>query len=346
MNWNWNRKLLILEAPLVLGAGVWNNAAAESLPRQGEAAVDSAAVARKEALDDILMFVVDKSSADAAAAQVRQRLEGGAALSLSASDRALMEMTSYFGSEALQKALSPLLPVESSPDPEELRPYETLVVEFAQALDDLASVLESVQDKATADRAAEMVENFRPYVLSLSEKEKKLPKPPEEIDRYMMGRSVVEIRPRVARLLQAWGRLHLRSEEYYDSSRLQKALPELGEVLENMNMPLDRDSIGEVTRVALGLEPLLREWLNLAHQVRDQATADAAAPRLQELAQQMRSLWGETLGRGYERELCSVNPQVELLMQACDRVSHHYAELRPPFFGSAALRDALRHEED
>jgi len=305
------------------------------------------APSREVTLDDVLMFVVDLASADAAAPLVKQRLSGEVSDSvLSEYDRALLCMTNCFGSEALREALRSVLPLENSALPEALRPYEELLSELTQAMDDLSAVLESVRDKASADRAAEMVENFRPYVLSLSSKAERLSEPPSESYRRMMGHLLMEMRPRAARLLTAWGQLKLRSDDYYGSSRLQSTLPELSEVLENMDMPTDPATIGEVSRVASAMEPLLREWLNLAREVRDRSSADAAAPRLQQLAQQLRALCGESLGQGYEHELCMSNPQVELLLQACDRVSHHFAGLRPAFFGSSALKEALQHEED
>ncbi len=331
---------------LGLWASVCLPAASAVLPVSGQE-VSAAAPSREVTLDDVLMFVVDRVSADAAAASVKQRLSGAVSdAALSEYDRALLGMTNCFGSEALREALRPVLPQESLALPEALRPYGELLSELTQAMDDLSSVLESVRDKASADRASEMVENFRPYVLSLSSKAERLSEPPSESYRRMLGYLLMEMRPRAARLLMAWGQMQLRSDDYYESSRLQSALPGLSEVLENMGMPTDPATIGEVSRVASEMEPLLREWLNLAREVRDRTSADAAAPRLQELAQQLRALCSESLGQGYEHELCMANPQVELLMEACDRVSHHFAGLRPAFFGSPALKEALQHEED
>lgn len=349
MDMNWNGRRHLVEALLMLGMWVCSGipaASAADLPTP-ETEAPAVVTNREVTLDDVLMFVVDRVSADAAAPSVKQRLSGAVSdTALSEYDRALLGMTNCFGSEALQEALRPVLAQENPFLPEALRPYERLLTDLTQAMDDLSAVLESVRDKASADRAAEMVENFRPYVLSLSSRAEKLSEPPSESYRRMTGHLLTELRPRVARLLMAWGQLKLRSDGYYDSSRLQSALPELSEVLENMDMPMDPATIGEVSRVASAMEPLLREWLNLARGVRDKASADAAAPRLQQLAQRLRALCSESLGQGYEHELCMANPQVELLMQACDRVSHHFAGLRPAFFGSPALGEALRHEED
>lgn len=315
-----------------------------------EIPVESGASVSAAVLDDVLMFVTDKATADAAAPVAEELLRrnvgrAGGEL-LSEYDRALLAVTSCYGSAALQNALGKLYTPDSQYDAL-LAPYEPVLQELAQILDDMSTYLERVQDKASADAAAEMATNVPAYMASLSEKVARLPLQENgELQRALNRRYQVCIRPCAARLLRAWGRVAAADVQMFGSSRLLAAMPEVNAALENMDMAADPALIAELTLTAERMEPLLENWLKVAAGVKDRASADAAAERLSAIAEQIRMLSINRMGRGYEKDLTNISPRLQMLMMATDRISHRFESTEPePFYGSEALRRATEHEE-
>ncbi len=306
-------------------------------------------VTEKGVLDEALLFVVDKKSADAAAPVVARVLKENAEvppeMMLSEYDRSILATTSCFGSTRLMSALSPVF-VPDSQYGERLAPYQALQSELGQLLSDVAEVLEKVDSKADADAAAEMVQNIPAYMSSFREKVEALPHhDDDELLRVRVRRYHVTVRPGASRVLRAWGNLTARDEHLYGSTRLAAALPMVNEVLENLGMAADPGVLPQLVQVAEQMEPLLVEWLRVSKKITDKASADAAAPRLLQLATEIRAVSIDKMGSGYEKDLSNVSPRLQVLMMATDRLSHWFAELPTPFYGSETLRTALEHEE-
>lgn len=312
------------------------------------ALVGDTRVTEKGVLDEVLLFVVDKKSADDAAPAVQKLLLKHADLPqemmLSEYDRSLLSMTSCFSSVQLEKALSPIFDADAQYQ-ESLAPYIELQQQLGQMLDDMATVLTQVQNKADADAAAEMAANVPGYMESLREKVAALPNHDDSALLRARVRSYhVTVRPGAARLLQAWGKLATRNADFYGSIHLLEALPHVYEVLENLGMAADPAVLPQLVEIASHLEPLLEEWLDVSKTIKDKASADAAAPRLLKLAQKVRSVSIDKLGSGYEKDLSNVSPRLQILMMATDRVSHWLEDLPTPFYGSELLRSALEHD--
>ncbi len=306
-------------------------------------------VTEKGVLDELLLFVVDKKSADEAAPKVARALQENAEvpqeMMLSEYDRSILASTTCFGSAKLMAALAPVF-VPDSQYKELLAPYQALQSALGLMLSDMADVLEKVDSKADADAAAEMAQNIPAYMSSLREKVAALPHhDDDELLRVRVRRYHVTVRPGAARLLKAWGNLMARDENMYGSTRLVAALPMVNEVLENLGMAADPAALSQLVQVAEKMEPLLVEWLKVSKSITDKASADAAAPRLLQLAAEIRAVSIDRLGSGYEKDLSNVSPRLQVLMMATDRLSHWFAELPTPFYGSEALRVALEHED-
>lgn len=306
-------------------------------------------VTEKGLLDEALLFVVDKKSADAAAPIVANLLKEHDAMPremmLSEYDRSILATTSCFGSSKLEAALSPVF-VPDSRYQELLAPYLALQTELGLLLSDMAEVLEKVDSKASADAAAEMAQNIPAYMGSLQEKVEALPHhDDDELLRVRVRRYHVTVRPAASRVLRAWGKLLEKDVDLYGSARLTQALPLVNEVLENLGMAADPEVLPQLVKTAEMMEPLLMEWLKVSKSITDTVSADAAAPRLQKLADGIRAVSVDKLGSGYEKDLSNVSPRLQVLMMATDRLSHWFAELPTPFYGSELLRAALEHEE-
>ncbi|MBQ1961354.1 MAG: hypothetical protein II349_07510 [Akkermansia sp.] len=326
--------------------------AGDATPSASATAVEAAPgvlVTEKGVLDEVLMYVVDKKSADAAAPDVVRVLKDSTAMPremlLSEYDRSILAATSCFGSTKLMAALSSVF-VPDSQYNESMAPYQSLQTELGQLLHDMANVLEKVNNKASADAAAEMAQNIPSYMSSLRDKVEALPHHnDDELLRAHVRRYQVTVRPGASRVLCAWGKLMARDEDLYGSTRLASALPMVNEVLENLGMAADPGVLPQLVQVAGQMEPLLVEWLHVSKSITDTASADATAPRLQKIAADIRAVCADKLGRGFEKDLSNVSPRLQVLMMATDRISHWYAELPTPFYGSDALRAALEHEE-
>lgn len=307
------------------------------------------AVTRSAELSRLLLFVADRDSADAAAPKVAALLKGVDPRSIRVADYDLgmMQAMRCFGSTSLQQALHPVIPMLQPEQYPQLEPYRQYYEAMWSYMDDLAATFGQIDSKQSADRAASMVEEFPPFLLSLLEKAV----PPLQSDdataraETYMGRPITRVK--AGRLLTAWGRLQQRSSTYYGSERLEKALGGLNEVMQNLNIQADPDGIGTLTRIAHDLVPLLREWIAVARTVRDRPTADAAAPKFLDLRRRMGELsQGLSLGEEYETDIFNICPEGELLVHICDHITHYFEkETHPPFYGSAALQEALTHED-
>lgn len=309
----------------------------------------AAAVDLSTELSRLLLFISDKGSADAAAPKVSALLKGAVPGSVHVDDYDLgmMQAMRCFGSASLQKALEPVIPMLQVEQYPQLEPYKQYYEAMWSYMDDLTSTFEGIRDKATADKAAAMVEEFPPFMLSLLEKAGNLPQSDDATARAKsyIGRPITRVK--AGRLLTAWGRLQQRSSDFYGSERFRKSVDGLNEVMQNLDMDVDPEGIGALTQISHGLVPLLREWIAIARTVHDRASADAAAPEFLELRRRMGSLsQGFPIGREYEKALFNICPESELLIHICDHISHSFeTETHPPFYGSATLQAALSHED-
>ena len=313
----------------------------------------SAQVMEQTSLSPILMFVSDRASADAAAPRIHSLLEqvDRSRVCLTSFDRLLLRCTACYGSEALQQVMNPFIPPPTQEELEVAKLYQEPLREIWQAMDDLTVTLQGVNNKKTADAAADMLEAFVPFMVSCSEKLQAVTPSQDDLALSVHAEQMMlyysNSRPHVARLLQAWGALAMRSPEYYRSERLVNALLGVRDVLENMNMQVDPDALPGVVTVADKILPLMKQWIAVAALVHDKVSADAASIQLTRLHTEMREIALRAgLSRSYEEDLFLYSPELEIKVHVMDRICHYFqSELNPPFFGSSALRDALQHED-
>ncbi len=310
----------------------------------------NAAPQPETSLSPILMFVADAASADAAAPRIQHIIEskGAAQLKVDPYDLLLLRCTACFGSEALQKVMRPFIPAPTEEEKAFVQPYLVHLTEMWQAMDDLALSLNNVQDKASADAAAEQLFSFAPFISSCAEKLAALESPEEHaVARELRLRYFTGTRHHTAVFLQAWGALAQRNAEYYDSSRLLEGLLTVRDVLENMGMQVEPDAIPRVVEASAKLRPLLRQWIALLALVQDKDSADAVAAQFQRLRVQMSEVSRNAgLSRSFEEDLFLYSPELEVLVHIMDRVTHYLQEeVKPPCYGSSRLSEALEHED-
>lgn len=339
------KKYFSLSALLLLGI---SSSAQESATIQS-ATVSAVSDSCSAKLSRILMFVSDKSSADIAAPKVADLLRDVEPRSIYVSDYdlSMMHTMRCFGSTALQKALAPVIPMLVPELYPEIISYKRYYEACWSYMDDMAATFERIDGKESADRAAQMVEKFPPFMLSLLEKMSSLTMSDDasaRADAYI-GRPVMRVK--VGRLLTAWGQLKLRSGDYYGSLRLQASLDGLVEVLQNLDVTIDPDGVGVLTELAYDLLPLLHEWIDLARSVNDRVSADRAASRFFELRRRMETLAGEaSVSSEYEQDVFNICPECELLVHISDHIAHYFErQITPAFYGSSSLKEALSHED-
>lgn len=301
-------------------------------------------------LSPILMYVADRNSADAAAPRIAALVQqkGINGLSVDSADLMLLHGTSCFGSAELQRVMEPFIPKPTSQNIEALQAHLNILSDMCQAVNDLAAKLEDVQDKESADSAAEQLESFVPYMESCSDKIAALAPPEDELARMELRlRYKINTRRSVSRFLQTWAELEKRDAEYYESARLVESLLSVRDVFENMDMRIDPEAIGEVMSAAQEFKPLMSQWIAVISLVRDKDSASAAAIQLQRLQQHMRTC-AEThgLSRSFEEDLFLVSPELEVKALIMDRITHYLQdEVQPPFYGSERLQQVLEHED-
>lgn len=301
-------------------------------------------------LSPILMYVADRNSADAAAPRIAALIQqkGVAGISVDSSDLMLLQGTSCFGSSELQRVMEPFIPKPSSRVLIELKPHLTILADMCQAMEDLSVTLEGVQDKTTADTAAEMLESFVAYMTSCSDRIAELPSPEDEATRMELRmRYLIGIRRSTSRFLQAWAALESRDAEYYQSERIVESLLSVRDVLENMDMRVDPEAIGDVMSAADKFKPLMRQWIAVISLVRDRDSATAAAIQLDRLQGMLRDMAAENgLSRSFEEDLFLASPELEVLVHIMDRITHYLQEeVQPPCYGSERLQQVLEHED-
>ena len=301
-------------------------------------------------LSPILMYVADRNSADAAAPRIAALVQqkGVSGISVESSDLMLLQGTSCFGSPELQQVMEPFIPKPSPDTLMELKPHLSILSDMCQALDDLATTLGGVTDKETADVAAEMLESFVGYITSCSDKISVLTPPSNETARMELRmRYLVNIRRSTSHFLQVWAALESRDSEYYQSERLVESLLSVRDVLENMDMRVDPEAIGEVMAAADKFKPIMRQWIAIISLVHDRDSASAAAIQLARLQEQLRNKAAENgLSRSFEEDLFLLSPELEVLVHVMDRISHYLQEeVQPPCYGSERLQQVLEHED-
>ncbi len=304
----------------------------------------------QESLSPILMFVADRSSADAAAPRIRALIErvGAEHLRVDNYDLQLLRSTGCFGSTDLQSVMTSFITALSEKEVAELRPFLTVCSDMCQSMDDLSETLKGVHDKRSADMAAEMADSFRSYMASCSERVAALPQPSTESARMELNLKYrLAIRRSTASLLQVWGELALRSPEYYESERLVEGLMVVRDVLENMNMQVDPSVIPGVMKAAGSMQSLMQQWIAVISLVRDKDSADAAAVQLTRLRRELATVAMHAgVSRSYEEDLFLFHPILEVKAHVIDRVAHYLQEeVTPAYYGSESLRKVLEHED-
>ncbi|MBE6418646.1 MAG: hypothetical protein E7031_00785 [Akkermansiaceae bacterium] len=301
-------------------------------------------------LTPLLMYVADYHSAEAVAPRVEALLASTPAgkIVIDEFDRSILEATGCFGSPQLSRVLAPYieqLPAEDMPD---IAQHMALLHEMWNVLDQLALVLETVNSDETAEHAADILLQFKPFMYSWSQAVAQVQEPEADAAKRRLRMAyLVETRPRIGRLLNTWGDLALRDPEYYGSERLVEGLQDVCDVLENMGMAADPDVMPALATATRELIPLLNQWLGVISLVRDKDSADVAAVHIMRLHHQMSAVMQKaSLSRVHEKDLFNVSPRFEVLAHVCDRIMHYLLEeVNPPCYGSEKLFNALQHED-
>lgn len=301
-------------------------------------------------LTPVLMYVADRQSADAAAPRIARILAATPAdkIFVDEFDRSLLEATGCFGSIELSKVMAPLIAEVPTGDMPEIAQHMSLLHEMWAMFDQITLSLEMVNSPEQAEIAANILESFKPFMYTWSQAVAKVPEPESEVSRKRLRMVyLIETRPRIGKLLNAWGELALRDAEYYNSRRLVEELQNVCDVLENMDMAADPDVMPALATTARKLIPLLNQWIAVISLVHDRDSADAAAPHIVRIHSQMVEVMRvASLSRVHERDLFNVSPRLEVQSHICDRIMHYLMdELTPPCFGSEKLKAALEHED-
>ena len=301
-------------------------------------------------LSPLLMYVADRNGAEMVAPKVQAIMNSTPIdkIVMDEFDRTLLDATGCFGSEALSRALSPLIQPVSAEDLPEIAQHLALLHEMWNMFDQLTMAISAVNSAEDAETAAKILDSFKPFMYSWSQAVSRIPEPEtEQAKRRLRMEYMVQTRPRIGKLLNAWGDLALRNEEYYGSSHLVEGLQGVCDVLENMDMAADPDAMPALATTARKLIPLLNQWLGVISLVRDKDSADAAAPHITRLHLQMKEIMEEAaLSRVHERDLFHVSPRFEVQAHICDRIMHYLMdEVTPPCYGSEKLKAALQHED-
>lgn len=314
------------------------------LPAQEEVPEDAVS------LTPLLMYVADYAGAEAAAPRVAALIEQTPEdkLVIDEFDRVILEATGCYGSVALSKVLAPFLVLPPAEDMPEVAQHMALLHEMWNMFDQVTQAMELVHSPENAEIAANILESFKPFMFTWSQAVSEVAEPEDELaKRRLRMVYLVETRPRIGKLLNAWGDLALRSPDYYGSRRLVEGLQDVCDVLENMDMAADPDVMPALATTARRLIPLLNQWVGVISLVRDKDTADAAAPHIHRLHAQMSQVMQQAaLSRVHEQDLFNVSPRFEVMAHVCDRIMHYLLdEVNPPCFGSEKLQQALQHED-
>lgn len=314
------------------------------LPAQEETPEDAVS------LTPLLMYVADHAGAEAAAPRVAALIEQTPKdkLVIDEFDRMILEATGCYGSAALSKVLAPFLVLPPAEDMPEIAQHMALLHEMWNMFDQVTQALELVHSAENAEIAANILESFKPFMFTWSQAVSAVAEPEDDLAKRRLRMAyLVETRPRIGKLLNAWGDLALRSPEYYGSRRLVEGLQDVCDVLENMDMAADPDVMPALATTTRNLIPLLNQWVGVISLVRDKDTADAAAPHITRIHAQMSQVMQQaSLSRVHEQDLFNVSPRFEVMAHVCDRIMHYLLdEVNPPCFGSEKLQQALQHED-
>ena len=307
-------------------------------------------MAKPVSLTPLLMYVADYQSAEAVAPRVAALLATTPheLIRIDEFDRNLLEVTGCFGSPRLSEALSPFIVQMPAEDLPEIAQHMALLYEMWNMVDQMTQVLESVQSYDDAEKAADVLLGFKPFMYTWSQAVAALDEPEGDLAKRRLRMSyLVKTRPLIGKLLNAWADLALRDSQYYGSERLVEGLQDVCDVLENMGMAADPDVMPALASATRELIPLLNQWLGIISLVRDKDTADVAAIHIERLHLQMADVMRRaSLSRVHEKDLFNVSPRFEVQAHVCDRIMHYLLEeVDPPCFGSEKLLRVLQHED-
>lgn len=301
-------------------------------------------------LSPLLMYVADYESAEAIAPRVETLINSTPKekLVIDDFDRNLLEATGCFGSVHLSRVMAPFIVQPPAGDLPEIAQHMGLLHEMWNMFDQLTQAIELVKSPEDAEIAANILESFKPFMYTWSQAVAEVEEPEDEMaKRRLRMVYLVETRPRIGKLLNAWADLALRNPEYYNSRRLVEGLQDVCDVLENMDMAADPDVMPALATTTRKLIPLLQQWVGIISLVHDKESADVAAVHIVRLHDKMRQVMQEAaLSRVYEKDLFNVSPRFEVQAHICDRIMHYLLdEVKPPCFGSEKLLNALQHED-
>lgn len=306
--------------------------------------------AKPVSLTPLLMYVADYQSAEAVAPRVAAILATTPheLIRIDEFDRHLLEATGCFGSPQLSEALAPFIDRMPAEDMPEIAQHMALLYEMWNMIDQMTQVIGTVQSYDDAEKAADILLGFKPFMYTWSQAVAALDEP-EGVPAKRRLRMVylVKTRPLIGKLLNAWADLALRDSQYYGSERLVEGLQDVCDVLENMGMAADPDVMPALASATRELIPLLNQWLGIISLVRDKDTADVAAIHIERLHLQMADVMQRaSLSRVHEKDLFNVSPRFEVQAHVCDRIMHYLLEeVDPPCFGSEKLLHVLQHED-
>lgn len=306
--------------------------------------------AKPVSLTPLLMYVADYQSAEAVAPRVAALLENTPheLIHLDEFDRNLLEITGCFGSPQLSHALAPFITQMPAEELPEIAQHMALLHEMWNMMEQMTLVLEAVHSYEDAERAAESLQGFKPFMYTWSQAVAALNEPEGDLAKRRLRMAyLVKTRPLIGKLLNSWADLALRDSQYYGADRLVEGLQDVCDVLENMGMAADPDVMPALALATRELIPLLNQWLGVISLVRDKDTADVAAIHIERLHLQMSDVMHRAaLSHVHEKDLFNVSPRFEIQAHVCDRIMHYLLEeVDPPCFGSEKLLRVLQHED-
>ncbi len=307
---------------------------AEDVPAQAEASTheEKEAYMRREyhnPLNQLVVFIHDKPSADAAAPHIAALLASPEGKGLRLPDYTLITCYSndFYGSALLKEALLPALPKEA----EALARLNEQLDEAIYHLDAVTTALEKVND---ADSEAFAITALK---LHLTAAGKALVRASNTAATNNLGPSAFKAHglPMLAldRLFRAFG--HARARMPEGSPELVRTLvAELREHLEHTAFYDPQEVTPESIRRHEAQAAALHEWFSIASTIHDKASADAAA---EWLAQKNNEL-GVRLNSCPHHKLMAESPLLSLLEEAEANIYLYLSHATPAYFGSESLK--------
>ncbi len=293
-------------------------------------------------MNGILPFIHDKASADAAAPRLKAYVETTErAPEVLMSEHLLLHyyVADCYGSTALREVLAPHL---QKYEGDTLQQYRStclpLLKQMSGKMEALATEIETVANEAAAAKAAEAIMDFPD---SLCELNKQMEAAAASINPCMNDIYIItaiamgQTSHALDKLLHAYGHASARREGGFpELTRAVHLLFTSSGMPERMlaNMTPESLAAGEKIKPALG------EWLDQAVNVRDTASADAAADWLAKKNAELNGQLTQAMKPAPMGFLCPCVSRLSTLVQD----ANHYLEYATPaFYGSEKLKALL-----